>query len=222
MADSPSPIALLIFDLDGTLIDSRGDITASVNYALERLQLPPLSVEKITAFVGRGVSNLIRSVLGENHRELFKKAITLFRKHYSEHLLDKTMLYPDVQTLLESLNGILKAVITNKPVDYSSRILKGLKVHHYFAEIMGGDTGNPKKPSPDALLKLMQKFHVRPDQTMIVGDSTIDIEAGKNACVRTCAVSYGFGIKEDLIQAKPDYLLDRLIDLRSVVYPVSH
>lgn len=215
---NPSMISLLVFDLDGTLIDSREDITASVNHVLITLRLNPLSSGTITAFVGRGVSNLIRSVLGEAHRELFKEAMKLFRGHYSKHLVDKTTLYPDVKPLLEAIYGISKVVITNKPTDYAIQIMKGLQIDQHFAEVLGGDTVEAKKPSPGILLNLVRRFRVGLDETMIVGDSTIDIETGKNAGVQTCAVTYGFGRREDLVQASPDYLLDRLKDLKAIVH----
>lgn len=217
MEPSTVAVELIVFDLDGTLVDSRRDIACSVNFMLEALRLPPLGVEEISEFVGRGVANLIRSVLGESHRGRFAKALRIFRDHYSKHLLDHTVLYPDVRPLLESLEDIPKSVITNKPTEYAVQILAGLGVNQYFAEILGGDQSEAKKPAPDALLALIRRFGVEPDRVLMVGDSTIDIETGKNAGVWTCAVSYGFGSREDLIRARADYLLDRLIDLKLIV-----
>ncbi len=219
-------IELLVFDLDGTLVDSRKDIAVSVNHALGALHLTPITAEEIVAFVGRGVSNLIRSVLEERGpkdmnplegKKLFKRAIALFREHYSEHLLDNTVLYPGVEEALKVLDRVSKAVITNKPTDYSVKILEGLGIRQHFRAILGGDFGGTKKPAPDALHQLMQQFSVDPERTMIVGDSIMDIEAGKNAGARTCAVLYGFGKKEDLIPLNPDYILNKIIDLKSIM-----
>ncbi|MBI4549579.1 MAG: HAD-IA family hydrolase [Candidatus Omnitrophica bacterium] len=206
-------IRAAVFDLDGTLVNSRADITQSVNHALEGVGLPPLSEDEIGAHVGRGVTNLVRSVLGESHQDLFKKALARFKKHYSEHLLDHTALYPGVADTLERLSGLKKAVLTNKPTEYSVRILRGLRVERYFDSVLGGDALPVKKPAPDALLLLAARFGLRPEEILMVGDSAIDVEAGKNAGVRTCAVTYGFGTRAELEAAGADCLVGHFGEL---------
>lgn len=220
-------VELVIFDLDGTLVDSRKDIVLSVNHSLRSLELPELSEEKVSDFVGRGVTSLIRSVLRENQifvpeqgavragpeQKIFKKAIKLFKEHYAGHLLDHTVLFPGVEGVLADLKNYRKAVITNKPKDFSVKILEGLKVLPDFSEILGGDFGGPKKPAPDGLILLMEKLGTLPEKTMIVGDSVVDIEAGRNAKVRSCAVIHGFGKHEDLRNARPDFLLKDIREL---------
>jgi phosphoglycolate phosphatase len=209
-------IGAVVFDLDGTLVDSRADITHSVNHVLAGVCLPPISSAEIGAHVGRGVTNLVRSVLGATHRHLFKKALALFKKHYAEHLLDHTTLYPGVSETLRSLSGLPMAVLTNKPTDYSVRILEGLQVNRYFSVILGGDTLPVKKPAPDAILMLAGRFAVAPERILMVGDSVIDVEAGKNARARTCGVTYGFGNRQELTEAGADYLVDEFGEVAAI------
>ncbi|HNV85936.1 MAG TPA: HAD-IA family hydrolase [Candidatus Omnitrophota bacterium] len=207
----------LIFDLDGTLIDSKRDIALSVNHALEACGLEALSLETVSGFVGHGASNLIRSCLGEKHQEVFEKALKYFRRYYLEHLLDFTGLYPGVREILEFTGDIPKAVVTNKPLEHSLRILEGLGIRKFFCDILGGDSPRAKKPAPDALLHLVEKHAVPCPRTLMVGDSLIDLQAGKSAGIRTCAVTYGFVKKEDLIRAEPDYIIDTVLELRAIL-----
>lgn len=208
---------LLVFDLDGTLVDSREDIAHTVNHVLALYHLSPLPDHAIAAYVGRGVASLVRSVLGEENRHLYKKAMPLFKAYYAEHLLDHTALYPGVRELLDSLEGYRKAVLTNKPTVYSVRILEGLGVAGFFEAVLGGDDVRAKKPAPDALIDLARQLHIAPEKMLMIGDSTVDIETGKNAGVKTCAVTYGFGEKEDLLRAGPDYILDSITDVRGIL-----
>lgn len=226
MVPSNGKMDLLVFDLDGTLVDSRDDIACSINHALKSLNLPGLPAEKIIAYVGHGVSNLILSVLSEveggegtsgTRSKHFDKALARFRRYYSEHLLDCTMLYPGVLEALAGLEGIRKAVVTNKPTDYSVRILEGLGVRAHFGMVMGGDFGGTKKPAPDAILSVMAECSAAPESTMIVGDSPMDIESGRGAHVKTCAVLYGFGKREDLLRAEPDYAIERIMELVEII-----
>lgn len=206
-----------MFDLDGTLVDSRADISESVNHVLSAFNLPALPDSEIAGYVGRGVSSLVRSVLGEGNQKLFKKAMPLFKAYYAEHLLDHTVLYPGVRELLESLDTYRKAVVTNKPTEYSVRILEGLGVAGFFQTVLGGDKVPVKKPAPDGLLELAREFGVVPGNVLMVGDSTMDIEAGKNAGAKTCAVTYGFGRKADLDLAGPDYILDSITAVKGIL-----
>jgi len=207
----------LIFDLDGTLINSREDIARSVNHALTACGLEALSLEEVSGFVGHGAANLIRSCLGEKNREVFEKALKYFRRYYLDHLLDHTELYPGVREVLESTEGIPKAVVTNKPLEHSLRILEGLEIRSFFCDVLGGDFQGAKKPAPDALIHLVEKHAVSCPRTLIVGDSLIDLQAGKSAGIRTCAVTYGFVKKEDLIQAGPDYSIDTFPELKAIL-----
>ncbi|MBI5379536.1 MAG: phosphoglycolate phosphatase [Nitrospirae bacterium] len=211
------PIDLLIFDLDGTLVDSRQDIFNAVNRMLDQLALDPLPPETIVGYVGNGVRELIHRSLGPAHLDRLKEGMAHFLDHYSAHLLDKTHLYPGVTETLEALAGKRMAVVSNKLEDLSRRILQGLGVAQHFALVVGGDTVGRKKPSPEAIRWVLTRLGVLPDRTMIVGDSPTDIEAGRAAGIRTCGVTYGFRPPELVRAARPDLVIDDLRALRDHV-----
>lgn len=204
---------LIVFDLDGTLIDSKADIAASVNFTLALLKLEPLPVEMVASFIGKGVKNLLTQSLGEHAKDKFSAAIKVFRQHYSEHCLDHTVLYPRVKETLEHLNGLKRAIVTNKPGMFTSPILKGLEIESYFDFVLGGDEVPRKKPSPDPIYMLLERFQVMPSKVLMVGDSPLDIQMGKAAKIQTCAVVYGYGSETDLISEKPDFLVKDIFDL---------
>lgn len=215
-------IKLLIYDLDGTLIDSRRDIADSVNWTLRELGLAELPIEIVSDFVGNGVKNLIEQSLEAaspknqaTHGKLpsLKKSIKLFRGRYGEHLLDHTCLYPSVRKVLEFFKGRKQAVITNKPENFSLEILKGLGVETYFHQVIGGDKGFPKKPAPEPVFELLETCRVKREEAVLIGDSDTDIKTGRNAGVKTIAVTYGFGKRPALEAAQPDFILEDLEEL---------
>ena len=217
-------IRLIIYDLDGTLIDSRRDIAEAVNGTLEEFGLPLLTLDEVSSFVGSGVRNLMTQALEAcslllNKREgacalpAVDRTIKVFRRLYAEHLLDHTCLYPWVPGVLERFKDRMQAVVTNKPEDLSRTILKGLGVDRYFCELVGGDAGFPKKPVPEPLLEILRRAAVKPEEAVLVGDSAIDIETGRNAGVTTFAVTYGFGRRREIESARPDYILKDLEEL---------
>ena len=209
-------IKLIIYDLDGTLIDSRRDIADAVNWTLKELGLGELPMERVSAFVGSGVKNLMRHALEETKVEpspFLGRSIKLFRRRYGEHLLDHTLLYPPVRKVLEFFKERKQAVITNKPEDFSLEILQGLGIHSYFFRVVGGDRGFPKKPAPESLLEILRETRTSPQEAILVGDSAIDIETGRNAGVKTLGVTYGFGSREEIQRSRPDGILDDLEEL---------
>lgn len=212
-------IKLLIYDLDGTLIDSRADIANSVNWMLKQLGFHELPVDVISDHVGEGVANLMKSVLklssGREGEELIERARKLYRGHYADHLLDKTKLYPGVQEVLEHFKPRKQAVITNKPEDSSHKILSGLGIDSYFFQIVGGGGKFASKPSPDSVLELMRLAGAAPNETAFIGDSNIDVQTGRNAGVYTIGITYGFKTKEHVQNACPDFIYDDLNALLS-------
>lgn len=214
---------LIVYDLDGTLIDSRRDISEAVNWTLKELGFLDLPSERIGTFVGSGVKNLMQQALQEARpspdksekgtRSFLEHSIKLFRARYGEHLLTYTRLYPSVLKVLEYFRNRFQAVITNKPENFSLTILKGLGVSRYFFEAIGGDSGFQKKPAPNALIEILKKAQVEPDEAVLVGDSAIDVETGRNARVKTIAVTYGFGKSEEIRNSKPDFILNNLEEL---------
>ena len=208
-------IQLIIYDLDGTLIDSRRDIAEAVNGTLRELGLEDLPVERVSTFVGSGVKNLIEQALKETGGKAgaLERSIKLFRRLYGEHLLDHTRLYPAVRKVLEFFKDRKQAVITNKPEDFSHKILRGLGIDSYFFRVLGGDGGFPKKPAPEPLLEIVQSAGVSIEKAVLVGDSATDVETGRNAGVKTLAVTYGFGSRLEIERAKPNLILNDLMEL---------
>ncbi len=206
-------IDLFIFDLDGTLIDSKEDIAASVNHTLKAIGLRSIPDELIYQYVGTGVTPLIKRSMEAAGEGRFKEALAIFLKHYDEHLLDRTVFFPGVQKILKHFSQKKKVVLTNKPQGFSEKILKGLKADHFFEEILGGDTRFPKKPDPEAVRYLLEKFRADPSKAVMIGDSRVDRETGQNAGILTCGVTYGFRPREELegsdcLITQPDELLN--------------
>jgi phosphoglycolate phosphatase len=206
-------IQLLIFDLDGTLVDSKTDLALSVNAVREMMGLGALPHDLITSYVGRGVTVLIRRALGEDAAgETVEKATALFLSYYREHMLDNTVMYPGARETLEALGERRLAVLTNKPVKFSREMLTRLGVAGHFAFVYGGNSFEQKKPDPVGVHKLLGDLGVAPAQALIVGDSDTDVLTGRNAGVWTCGVTYGYGA-EGLRDCPPDILLGDLREL---------
>jgi phosphoglycolate phosphatase len=206
---------LLIFDLDGTLIDSKRDLALSVNATRAHLGMGPLDIEKISSYVGNGAPVLIRRALGEQATEpLVEEALEFFLEYYREHKLDSTRLYPGVKESLERLRAAGKrlAVLTNKPVAPSRGIVEGLGVSGHFFQIYGGNSFVFKKPNPIGVEKLMAEAGVDRGRTLMVGDSGVDVETARNAGVQACGVTYGFA-PETLSNPAPDLLVDCMEEL---------
>ncbi len=201
-------VELLIFDLDGTLIESKWDIAASVNLTLAELGLPQRPIEEIFGFVGDGVKQLLRLSIGESNRITFDEVLRVFRRQYLAHCLDRTTFYPGVEQALVHFERKRKAVATNKSIEYTNVILKGLGAHH-FHYVVGGDNGFGLKPEPGMLLHVMEQLNVPKDQTVLVGDSTNDINGGHNAGIRVCAVGYGMGNRVRMEACRPDWFIER-------------
>ncbi len=202
------PVDLIIFDLDGTLIESKWDIAKAVNFTLADLGLPLRSQEEVFSFVGDGIKRLLRLAVGEKNQARYEDALRIFRAHYLAHCLDRTTFYPGVEKVLTHFADKYKAVATNKSLEYTTKILKELGAH-YFAYVVGGDDGFGLKPEPGMLLKIMEALHVAKDRTVLIGDSTNDITGGHNAGIRVCAVGYGMGNRERMAACQPDWFIER-------------
>ena len=206
-------IDLLVFDLDGTLIDSKDDLVHSVNAVRGRMGLVPLPEETVASYVGRGVVALMRQALGGTAtEETVAQAVEFFFEYYRAHMLDHTVPYPGVCETLDRLQSRRMAVLTNKPVLFSQAILDGLGLSRYFVRVYGGNSFAQKKPDPMGLFALMQESDVTGERTMMVGDSETDVLVGRNAGAWTCGVTYGLS-PETLKTSPPDFLLDDLREL---------
>ena len=212
----------LLFDLDGTLIDSRDDLADSVNLTLSELNLVNLPSETIYNFIGEGVFNLVnRSISASLQREseidFSNHGVEIFRKIYAENCLIKTKLYEGVSETLDELGDYQKAVVTNKPHDFSVKILDELGIAKHFAEVVGGDSFPERKPSPVPLLRTIQKLGFSAEECLMIGDSRVDIEAGKNAKMKTCGCVFGFRGRDELEKAGAEFLIEKFFDLTQIV-----
>lgn len=198
---------LLIFDLDGTLIDSSRDLVISTNAMLRHLGRPEVDEKTVNSYVGDGAPKLVRRALGGNPSDAeFDAAYAFFIRYYRAHSLEYTDLYPGIREALDELRGPenILAVLTNKPVKISYDILAGLNVADYFFRVYGGDSFPSKKPDPVGIETLLREANVEREFAVMIGDSSVDIATAKNAGVRTVGVSWGF---------KPESLNDPPADL---------
>jgi phosphoglycolate phosphatase len=212
-------LRLFIFDLDGTLIDSKLDLALAVNATRAHVGLSPLPHPQIYDYVGDGAPLLIRRALGPGFDDAaVEAALGFFLVYYRAHMLDNTVAYPGVAEALAELaaGGRHLAVLTNKPVRFSRDILAGLGLADYFRAIYGGNSFERKKPDPYGVEVLRREAGAEARQTLMVGDSEIDVLTGRNAGTWTCGVTYGLG-SERLHQTPPDLLVDSLTELSAAV-----
>jgi phosphoglycolate phosphatase len=210
----PHRIRLLVFDLDGTLIDSRLDLIHSVNAMLQHIGRPALDGDVIASYVGDGAPALVRRAVGDTGDEgLFVRALEYFLGYYRLHKLDHTTVYGGMAETLASLaapsNGVRRqmAVLSNKPVNPSRDIVQTLGLGDFFVRIYGGNSFATKKPDPLGVRTLLQEIGVAPDEALMIGDSSIDILAGRNAGLWTCGVTYGFAPRS-LEDVPPDVFVE--------------
>ncbi|MCX5718083.1 MAG: HAD-IA family hydrolase [Nitrospirae bacterium] len=208
-------LELIIFDLDGTLVDSGMDITNALNYAITPYGFKPLAVEDTIRIVGEGMTNLIEKILGDNNAPIKDAVLTRFIKYYSEHLTDFTKPYPEVTKTLEILGRYKKAVISNKRESLSKKLLEQLGLIKFFDVVLGSDSVSEKKPSPAPVKKVLEILDIAPHRAIIVGDSDFDIQAGKGAGIVTVAVTCGFRDRESLSNA--DFLIDNMAQLLTLI-----
>ena len=206
---------LIVFDLDGTLIDSAQDLAISMNATRKHLSLPPLDAKLIGSYVGNGAALLVRRALPPDASdELNAQALAYFLKYYRAHALEHTRLYDGVKQAVEQLaaEGHTLAVLTNKPVKISRDIVDGLGIGSSFKRVYGGNSFPTKKPDPQGLLSLLSETGTGRDDAWMVGDSEVDIQTARNAGVRSCGVMWGF--RPDTCAAEnPDVMIESAAQL---------
>ena len=210
-------VDLILFDLDGTLADTHIDIANSVNFMLQKSGFKTKSIKEIMYCVGWGMEPLLKGVLGEENTEIFAQAQFIYEKHYGEHLFDNVKLYPYVKEILAYFANKKKIVISNKPDGFCLKLLKKLSIFSYFEEIIGGDNAKYRKPSPWTINNVLKRLGICKNKAIMVGDMPIDIEAGKRAGILTCGVTYGFVEKEKMTRTHPDFLINKLIELKNIL-----
>jgi phosphoglycolate phosphatase len=203
---------LVIFDLDGTLIDSRLDLIHSVNAMLRHLKRPQLPGDVVASYVGDGAPMLVRRALGDPKDErFFRSALEYFLAYYKEHKLDHTTVYDGIPEALQAMqsNGTRRkmAVLSNKPVNPSRAIVDALGLGNFFVSVYGGNSFDTKKPDPRGVHTILRETGVAPDHALMVGDSSIDVLTGRNAGIATCGVTYGFA-PHSLGEVAPDVIVD--------------
>jgi len=199
-------ISLVIFDLDGTLVDSQQDLASAVNFTRNHYGLKPLKVSEVASYLGSGINALVKSVLPSVSENEMPHATAMFKDFYSKHLADTTKEYNGVKKMLADLKGFKKAVLSNKSENFSKDIIENLGLKEYFDEIYGGDSFDEKKPSPKPIREIMNFLSVKKENTVMVGDGVNDVLAGKTAGVRTIAVLYGYSSKEKIENLQPDFI----------------
>ena len=206
--ESRRPFRHIVFDLDGTLVDTQEDLAAATNFVLERFGLPRVSMDVLREYVGHGARALLQRALGPDHAGGVEEGVGVFLEYYGAHLLDRTRPYPGIEALLERLrrHGRGLSALTNKPEGLSRRILEGLGLAGHFGGLVGGDTLAVRKPEAAGLQHLCRLAGASPEETLLVGDSVVDVQTGRAGGVAVCGVSWGFGLK-GLDEMAPDFLV---------------
>jgi phosphoglycolate phosphatase len=218
-----SPIRLVAFDLDGTLVDSVPDIAWAIDQMSRSLGLPPTGLDKVSGWVGDGVRRLVKRALtrsrdGEPEPELFERGLEAFRRAYHQHLTVDTRLYPGAREALDQLQqaGIALACITNKAAEFTAPLLEALGMRRYFGLVLSGDSLTLRKPDPLPLLHAARQFGVTPAQSCMVGDSRNDILAARAAGFVAIGVRHGYGV-DLLVAPAPDVVLDSMSALPALL-----
>jgi len=206
-------VRAFVFDLDGTLIDSKMDLVNAVNGMLKETGREELPGDLVASYVGHGAPQLIARALGpEASEEEREEALGIFMKQYGERKLEETRAYPGVLEGLRELAECPKAVLSNKPAKLSVEILEALGMTRYFRCVYGGDSFEKKKPDPSGALAILKEFRLRPEEAAMVGDSDVDVETARNAGMLSVGVNYGFG-KHDRGKCPADVYVDSLTEL---------
>ena len=211
-----SNIKLVIFDLDGTLIDSKYDLTDAVNFVRKEYGFGPLPVDEVASYLGSGITALVKAVLTELKGEEFDTAVKIFKDNYSKHLADKTLPYKDVPEMLSSISQP-KVLLSNKDERFSRQILETLGLSKYFTEIYGGDSFKEKKPNPLPIYEILKKFSLNKEDVIMVGDGANDIMVAKNAGIKVIGTLYGYSSLEKLKEYGTDYIAQSPKDIPTII-----
>ncbi len=200
---------LIIYDLDGTLVDTGEDIAQAVDYMLRQMNSDVLSKAEVRHMVGGGLHDLVGRCLNTDDPVRVQRGMELFGQFYGQHLCDHSALYPSVKETLDYFHARARqAIVTNKPSPFAEALMDRLGVGHYFSEILAGGSAYPKKPDPASVRAVMARGQIAPEDALLLGDSPIDVETGRRAGILTVIVTQGFADRHELEAAKPDLLID--------------
>lgn len=217
------PYACLLFDLDGTLVDSRRDLANALNRMLDQMGFTPVELDEVSRFVGDGARKLVerglRTALGNSvTEEIVSESLERFKEAYGGCLLDTTVAYPGVAETLARFDGLPMGIVTNKPYGFSVSILEHLNLLRFFKVVIGGDSTPERKPSPVPVLEALKACGIeRPETALMIGDSANDILSGAAAGTKTCGVTYGFRDLEELQSAGADFTINQFQELARLV-----
>jgi len=216
---------LILFDLDGTLIDSVPDLALSLNLTLEKLGMQTYEENTIRSWVGNGAATIVKRALSGSveisediNEDLFNKALEIFLDFYKDNLTTSTRLYPNVKHTLQSLKqkGYILTIVTNKPYAFIEPILQDLKIGNLFSYCIGADSLDEKKPSAKPLFHVCAKFNKSIEKSIMIGDSKNDILAASNASMDSIAVTYGYNYDENIVKYNPNVVFDNFSSLNKV------
>ncbi|MBT1070274.1 HAD family hydrolase [Pelotalea chapellei] len=210
-------VGAVLFDLDGTLVDSLDDLTDAVNYTRSQFGMAALATTEVRRMIGKGSRNLVQQALQTDCEAEIKQGLQFFEAFNTAHIADKSKLYPGIREVLDQLDelAIPLAIVSNKNESLSRLILEALDIKRYFRSISGGDTYPERKPSPLPLMRVIQDMGVTPDETLMVGDSINDILAGRQAGIATIGCTWGYGGPDELLQA--DHMAASSRDVADIV-----
>lgn len=207
---------LLIFDLDGTLVDTSADIIAAVNFTRQALDLPTMDDREVIGLVGDGTDKLVERLIGSKHQDRYAEALGIFIAYYEAHLLDNAVLYPGVIDVLDFFSHKKKVIITNKREYMTRKITDRFSLTARFDDIIGMGTTPFRKPDVRILLPVLARFHAEPHQAIIFGDGIADLHVARNAGIRSCGLLNGFTPREVLLALQPDYTCEHLGDVKTM------
>jgi phosphoglycolate phosphatase len=215
---------LILFDLDGTLVDSAPDIAAALNAALAEAGHPTVPAPIVVGYVGDGATKLVERAIAPEERERpgrdeVPDLVERFRHHYAAHVCVRSRLYPDVAETLAQLAeaGVRMAVLTNKPGGLARALLRALALDRFFGDVVGDGDGFPRKPSPEAALHLLARAGVAPDRALVVGDGLADIRVGRAAGCPVAAATWGYTERDVLAAERPDFVLESAAEIVALV-----
>ena len=209
-------VDLMMFDFDGTIADTATDLVNSINYTLTSMRLDSRPSEQIIGFVGDGVQKLIERSIGEEHSGRLEEAMAIFSRHYEKHMMDHTVLCPDIEDVLKYFQHKMKIILTNKRHHLTVAIAGSLHVDRYFMEIVGADSTSFQKPDRRVVDYLLEKYNVAPQKAVIIGDGINDVAVAKNAGILSCAYLNGLGDRNALLKMEADYYCESLLEINTL------